>query len=170
MSSNPTFWISDATRNEVSLLGLVASDAAYKQSGFAAGAVLQSVPDNERGEDYPFPATLLSRLGEQGIDPSSRLFYQLATSPGRDGAPVRTVEFQNWHFTNLAEDPASGLALVIYERTYDAGNAVRKEYLVAFRGTDGRNGRDWYANIQLGKRSEERRVGKECRSRGSGYH
>jgi Ca2+-binding RTX toxin-like protein len=151
VSSKPTFWMSDTARNEVSILGLVASDAAYKQSGFAAGAVLQSVPDNEGGEDYPFPATLLSSMGEQGIDPLSRLFYQLTTSPGKDAAPIRTVEFQNWHFNNLVEDPSSGLAFVIYERTYDTGNALRKEYLVAFRGTDGRNGRDWYANIQLGK-------------------
>jgi hypothetical protein len=90
--------MSDTARNEVSILGLVASDAAYKQSGFATGAVLQSVPDNEPGEDYPFPATVLSRIGEQEIDPSSRLFYQLTTSPGKDGAPIRTVEFQNWHF------------------------------------------------------------------------
>src|SRR2546430_10941827 len=38
------------------------------------------------------------------------------------------------------------------------------------RGPSGRNARPTIRNAKLGSRSEERRVGKECRSRWSPYH
>src|SRR4051812_20135140 len=91
MANTPTPWVSDKVRNEISILGLVASDAAYNSGGFGEGAPLQSFPDNKLSEEYPFPALLLSQMGEQGTDPSSPLAYEL-TSGGKGRRPCKA-----WH-------------------------------------------------------------------------
>jgi VCBS repeat-containing protein len=142
-------WSSDRNRNETSFLGLVASDAAYKVGGFGPNTLLRTNPDNSSGEDYPFKPDILNRL--DNIDASSPLAYEPKKFQSVNGESLDGVEFQNWRQFASIEDEDTGFGAVIYRRGYEEGSVLKAEYIVAFRGTDGRNGQDWYANIQLAK-------------------
>ena len=132
-------WVSNTYRNEVSLLGLVASDFAYKQASI--GEVLASFPDSRPTEEYPFPP---SGLG-MSDDPSAATF---GFRVDEDGTGL--VQFPNWNvFRTLASD-ATGLGIVVLRGVHYVDGVKKTDYIVAFRGTDGLNGKDWYANIQLG--------------------
>ena len=145
MSAN-TFWIDDGYRNEISLLGLVASDAAYQQKS-RAGIPLQSLPDSSANDEYSFKADAILPRFAVLMDPSSPLAFKETVLQN-----VETVEFINWHQVDEAiEDPGTGFGAVIFQRDYVENGNQKSEYIVAFRGSDGRNGKDWFANIQLGK-------------------
>src|SRR5688572_28667423 len=151
-----TFWLSNAVRDEISILGLVASDAAYKKGGFSNGSFLQSYPDHQQpSEDFPVRAAVVSRQGD-AADPSSRLAFSPTIFEAPSGQQISGVAFSNWRqFESAIEDPDTGATAIIYERLYNDGTKETAEYIVAFRGSDGRSGRDWFANIQLGKNQWE---------------
>jgi hypothetical protein len=147
-----TFWLNDGVRTQISMLGLVASDAAYKNNGFGENSLLRSNPDHAiAAEDYPLHETIVRRAAD-ALDPGSRLAFSPTDFLAPSGNEIAGVEFTNWRqFRNVIEDPDTGAAAVIYRRLYTAEGVEKAEYLLAFRGTDGRNGQDWFTNIQLGK-------------------
>jgi Ca2+-binding RTX toxin-like protein len=143
-------WSSDIYRDQISILGLIASDASYKSGGFGPDSLLRTSPDSDPADEYPFYARILERASPVE-DAASPMAYDAPVFPGEDGNLVLGVELKNWRqVEDPIEDLASGTAATIYRREYFEGEVAKSEYIVAFRGTDGRNGRDWFSNIQLG--------------------
>src|SRR5688572_11949892 len=143
-------WANNQQRNEISLLGLVASDFAYKKAidilfdknDATRGEFLTSLPDSRASDEYSFPPTV-SGLSS---DPSMANF---ATRTEENG--VGLVILPNWQVFNVIEQNTTGFGAVIFRGVYSSGEEIRTDYIVAFRGTDGRDGKDWLANIQLGR-------------------
>src|SRR5688572_23053845 len=155
MSITDTFWPTNAARDEMSILGLVASDAAYKKDGFGEGSLLRSNPDHEPlAEDYPLLADVVRRAAQDHA--SARLAFTPTRFPTPSGQEIDGVQFTNWKQFLAVEDAESGAAAIIYRHLYLDGSSEKAEYIVAFRGTDGRDGKDWFANIQLGKNQWKR--------------
>lgn len=150
MSITDTFWPTNAAREEMSILGLVASDAAYKKDGFGEGSLLRSNPDHEQlADDYPLRADVVRRAAQD--HGSARLAFTPTLFPTPSGQDIAGVQFTNWQEFLVVEDAESGAAAIIYRRLYLDGSSEKAEYIVAFRGSDGRDGQDWFSNIQLGK-------------------
>lgn len=133
-------WANDTHRNQVSLLGLVASDLAYKEA--SSGEMLASFPDSRSDEEYSFPKAVpgLSQ------DPSASTF---GVWDDEDGIGV--ITFPNWKVVQTFRSDATGFGAVLLQGVYSLNGDKRTDYIIAFRGTDGRDGQDWYANVQLGK-------------------
>src|SRR5688572_6499248 len=143
-------WANDVQRNDVSLLGLIASDFAYKRrvdilfdkDDPTSGEFLTSLPDSRGADEYSFPHTIAG-LSD---DPLTANFGTRTEENG-----VGIVIMPNWRVFDVIERDTTGFGVVIFRGVYSTGDQTRTEYLVAFRGTDGRDGKDWLANIQLGR-------------------
>src|SRR5687767_5978217 len=143
-------WANDLHRSQVSLLGLVASDFAYKKTvdiqfdrnDPTRGEFLTSLPDSTPADEYSFPSMV---VGLSAIQAEANF----ATMAEHDGIGV--VVMPNWQVFDVIERPETGFGVVIFRGVYSVGDQTNTDYVVAFRGTDGRNGQDWLANIQLGR-------------------
>ena len=142
-------WANDLQRNETSVLGLIASDFAYKKAvdiifdrnDATRGEFLASLPDSRAEDEYSFPPTIVGL----SADPLTAAYATSAQDSG-----VGVVILPNWRVFDVIEQAVHGL-----RRRYFPWRLFRRwtratDYLVSFRGTDGRDGRDWLANIQLG--------------------
>src|SRR5688572_6608193 len=142
-------WANDLQRNETSLLGLIASDFAYKRrvdilfdrADPTRGEFLASHPDSQAADEYSFPPTIAG-LSD---DPLTANFATRVDALG-----VGMVLMPNWRVFDVIERDTTGTGVVIFRGVYSIGGQARTDYLVAFRGTDGRDGKDWFANMQLG--------------------
>jgi hypothetical protein len=142
-------WVNDLQRNEISVLGLIASDFAYKKSvdiifdknDATRGEFLASVPDSRAEDEYSFSPTIVGLSAE----PLAAAYATRAEDSG-----IGVVILPNWRVFNVIEQESTGFGAVIFRGVYFVAGQERTDYLVSFRGTDGRDGRDWLANIQLG--------------------
>src|SRR5687768_2522085 len=106
-------WSSDAARNQVSLLGLVASDFAYKRfadilfdpNDPTIGELLASFPDSQPAEEYSFPRDIVGISN----DASSAMF---ATRSDQNDTGVLLLP--NWQVFNIIERQATGFGAVIF--------------------------------------------------------
>src|SRR5688572_7619876 len=143
-------WANNLHRNETSLLGLIASDFAYKKAldivfdknDPTKGEFLASLPDSRASDEYSFPRMVAG----MSSDPSMANF---ATRTEVNG--VGLVIMPNWQAFNVIEQSTTGFGVVIFRGVYSNGGQIQTDYILAFRGTDGRDGKDWLANIQLGR-------------------
>lgn len=145
-------WSSDAYRNQISILALTASDSAYRESPgypFVPGEPLMSFPDSKPQEEYQFPLQILGIPAQS--DTNSPLYYEGKALLSTQGGLVEGVEFKNWSLVTKTQQNDTGVGLIIYRRDYEQAGKEKSEYIIAVQGTDGRNGQDWYANIQLAK-------------------
>src|SRR5688500_15950947 len=138
-------WVNDLQRNEISVLGLIASDFAYKKgvditfdrNDATKGEFLASVPDSRAEDEYSFPPTIVGL----SADPLTAAYATRAQDSG-----VGVVILPNWRVFNVIEQESTGFGAVIFRGVYFADGQERTDNLVSFRGTDGRDGRDWLAN------------------------
>lgn len=139
----------------LSLIAIVASDASYKPAGVSAGIggqdgvggeVLASFPDNEPIDEADFPTSLY----RHSIDTESKLDdLRLVDGIGVSNNPVRIGVLDNWSLVRSIEDESTGFGAAIFiSRSSDGG---KRDVVVAFRGTDGTDSKDWYQNIDLAK-------------------
>src|SRR2546426_9481272 len=93
-------------------------------------------------------------------DPERRVSVRPDVDLGQEGAPV--TELRDRGVAAARKGPSDGVDLHLAE--------LRVPVATEHAGEDGHRGatRDWERTLH--RRSEERRVGKECRSRWSPYH
>src|SRR5687767_11823131 len=105
-------WASDTQRNQVSLLGLIASDFAYKRgtdmvfdpNDPTRGEFLASLPDSNANDEYSFPPGLI----DISSDPASPMFGSLVDQNG-----VGVVVLPNWRVFSVIESAQTGFGVVI---------------------------------------------------------
>ena len=125
----------------LNVLALVASDFAYRPGKASKGTSLQSYPDNEPGDEFEFPGWLYRDLN------TSALTGAVLDDSRADGISV--VRLTEWEYVDTIEDSGDGFGAVFF-RSKTPGAAGKYEYILAFRGTDGRDKQDWFANLDLG--------------------
>src|ERR1022692_3571082 len=117
------------------------------------------------------PASLFLAVG--ALFDGDGLGFSAERAQGRDGGRERFVSFGGLDQRGQSYASAGGERTGLQETAAREHGASEKEdqlYRVAAPGfaRDGRGAR--HSTFRLGTRSEERRVGKECRSRWSPYH
>ncbi len=137
--------------NALSILDLVASDAAYKtlqqyEQDRAANATLylQSWPDSSAGNEASFPASLLNGLANEGLTAHDPMRDMNGSHGGGDAA---VISFTNWKLIKKFQDDTTGFGAAVFKSTVP--NSDGDQYIVAFQGSDGLDGRDWYQNLDM---------------------
>jgi Ca2+-binding RTX toxin-like protein len=130
--------------NEQAILDLVASDFAYKPNDEIAVRVdkLQSFPDNAPEYEGGFPPSLVGFLDNALFARTHRSFI---------ASGISVIEFDNWIVENKFNDRGDGFGAVVFKSRFADPVTNKFDYIVAFRGTDGLNAQDWYANLDLAK-------------------
>jgi Ca2+-binding RTX toxin-like protein len=130
--------------SELAVLGLVASDFSYKNaSKVGRGELLSSLPDSKGGEEFGFPKALVNGLPNSSASRMRNYFIDSNRS---------VIQFGNWQETATFNDDRDGYGAVVF-RSKDADPVTNKfDYIVAFRGTDGTDHQDWFANLDLAQK------------------
>jgi hypothetical protein len=128
--------------SEQAVLDLVASDFSYKPDNKIAinGDKLSSFPDSSMAHEHGFPASLVSALDNALSSPTHR-------TPIASGLSV--IQFDNWVVANKFDDGGDGYGAVVFKSKFADPVTHKFDYIVAFRGTDGINAQDWFANLDL---------------------
>ena len=111
--------------------------------------------------------------GGHQVDPAA-LAAEVSVTPRLAGDLVRVLRAQRQRDPGLAELRGR----VVRDRITDAylvrelrgGTPLDAATVARELGTTTQTARQWLHTLRAGRRSEERRVGKECRSRWSPYH
>src|SRR6185436_20018716 len=128
---------SDEQRNIESIVDLIASDAAYESKTAVIGQSLSTYPDSPKNEEYTFPLDLTALAG-------------IPYSINQPDSAVARVSLTQWELVNKFEIAEAGFGAQLYRGVSETGDGrTHIEYLLSFRGTDGRDGKDWYGNLSL---------------------
>jgi hypothetical protein len=127
---------------EQAILDLVASDFSYKPEPEIAVGVdrLRSLPDNTPEYEHGFPPSLVVALDNSPTALTRRSFV---------ASGISVVEFDNWIVAKTFVDPGDGFGAVVFKSRFANPETGKFDYIIAFRGTDGLNAQDWYANLDL---------------------
>lgn len=138
------------TQDQLAVLALVGSDASYTVPNIpfpfppapnASGPDLQSYPDSVKKEDeYGFANSLAGTLSKN----TSATNFNISNVPSPSTKNVDAIDFPSWERIkeiNPGDEYKSGFDASIFRLR------GTNEYVVALRGTDGNNLKDWRNNL-----------------------